>query len=194
MRKPRDHSVSIAAALMVAATGARGRKWETSIPEEGHMTKSALAIFAAGTALMASTMVASAATSGTCSRLSDTEYAVSTPGQSQTADTINWTNADDGGRITLNLKKAGCAIVTFAGGADDPYGAGMLLRVVIDDSVPCSPDSTVFVANSTAFDDRSMTFVCDNIPADSHSVQVQFHPGFPQTVYLNGTTLTVHHN
>ena len=29
MRKPRDHSVSIAAALMVAATGARGRKWET---------------------------------------------------------------------------------------------------------------------------------------------------------------------
>src|SRR5690349_15025904 len=110
--------------------------------------KTVFMIVAAGLGLMASTTVASAATYGTCSKLLDTEYGIATPGQSQTADTINWTNADDGGRVTLNMKKPGCAIVTFAGDADDPNGAGMLLRVVIDDSTPCSPDSTVFVANS----------------------------------------------
>ena len=160
--------------------------------------KTALAILAICATPMASATFGgaqAAATSGTCSKLADTEFV--------TSDALDYTNSEDwiglsDGLINFISKKSGCVIVTLSGTSDADINTILRVRTVLDGATICGPglgnDADIF-AEDPPFGAHSMTYVCKDVPAGSHSVQMQYKSfNGDHVVAFRGHTLTVTHN
>jgi hypothetical protein len=126
--------------------------------------------------------------SGACGDLK-TNFAVIYDGQ----DTTSATYVDvTGAKINFTSTNPGCVIATFSGVATFSTIGQMDVHVLLDDSTVCDPENYAFAQNTNA-EAHSMTAVCKDVAAGSHTIKVQFISVFGGTVHIGARTFTVGH-
>jgi hypothetical protein len=124
-----------------------------------------------------------------------TDEVVASDASDQTTATV-WTNLTDG-LVSFTSRRAGCVIVTLSGDVTAP-NEFMFVRVLLDGQTACTPsdnlNNALFAADENVQEPRAMTYLCAEVPAGTHSVQIQYesYVGGPVTFY--GHTLLVGHN
>jgi hypothetical protein len=126
---------------------------------------------------------------GTCLGLDSMKFTVSrtTEGTASQA----YVDVVDGGNIAINSTAQGCVVVTFSGDMQVSNSGNSLVARIVLDGVSCAPSDVVLMSHA-GFDSRAMTFVCSNVPAGDHAIQVKYRSyKAGQSVAVATRTLTV---
>lgn len=123
------------------------------------------------------------------------EETIASDAYDQTTSTT-WVNLTDG-LISYSTRRAGCALVTLSG-ASSAGGDFLLVQALLDGTTVCAPsgniNSQIFASGSTEDEAHSMTYLCTNVAAGSHTLQMQYESYAGGSVTFSGHTLVVAHN
>ena len=137
-----------------------------------------------------------AITSATCLALRKIEVVNST--SSAATNSASYVDVP-GAVVNFNTPKPGCVLATFSAPAN-AQNEVILVQMVLDSS-PCLPSGTgspnyfagSFTSSNPSENANSMTYLCPDVQAGSHSIKAQYLSDFGNTVTLFGFTLTISH-